>query len=60
MNSTNKGVKNSLKDLIKKSNEEELSVSELLDVEGGVDSDLDDCIYQQCVSGAVKYCQSGA
>lgn len=51
-----------LKDLVSDQESQELDVRELLEVQGGIDSDedLDSCISRQCSSGAVKYCNSGA
>jgi len=54
-----------LDDLNKKSSEEQtndvLHTNELLNVEGGDDSDMDDCnIGLQCITGAEKTCYTGA
>jgi hypothetical protein len=41
--------------------EARLTASKLLNVEGGVDTDEDDCLNYQCASGAeIKYCFSNA
>ena len=53
----------SLNELNKESSEDQLEValqaSELLNVEGGEDSDMDDCKAAQCIAVAVK-CYTGA
>jgi hypothetical protein len=50
------------KDSEKQIEEARLTASELLDVEGGIDADLDEdwCFSGQCKSGAVQSCYTGA
>lgn len=50
------------KELVGTEEQSELNMDELMEVQGGVDSDedLDFCIGVQCKNGAVKVCYSGA
>jgi hypothetical protein len=50
------------KDSEKQIEEARLTAGELLNVEGGVDADLDEdwCIIGQCEAGAVQSCYTGA